>query len=57
MMFGVVWAGRGFGMVLNRDDGEDLMAHAFDAAVVEVDMRHLDFGRQAIGVDGEAVIV
>ena len=33
------------------------MAHAFDALVVEVDMRDFDFGWQRVGFHREAVIV
>ena len=43
-------AGSGFRVVLDRDDRKRAMAHAFDAAVVEIDMRYFDFGRQAIGM-------
>ena len=33
------------------------MAHAFDRLVVEVDVGDFDFGRERIGIDGEAVVL
>ena len=33
------------------------MAHSFDAVVVEIDMRDDDFIGQALGFDGETVIM
>ena len=33
------------------------MTQAGDGLVVEVDVRHLDIGRQAIGIDRKAVVV
>ena len=57
VMLGVVWTGSGFGVILNRNDRERLMAQAFDAAVVEVDVGDFDFGRQAVFQYREAVIV
>ena len=38
----VVRAGRGLGMVLHAEDRLRLVAQAFDGAVVQVDVRHLD---------------
>jgi hypothetical protein len=46
VMLRVVRAGCGFGMVLDGDDRERLVAHAFDALVVEIDVRDLHFRRQ-----------
>ena len=57
MVFSVVRPRCAFRVVLDRDDRKRAMAHAFDAAVVEIDMRYFDFGRQAIGLHREAVIV
>ena len=56
-MRGIVWTGRGFRMVLNGNNRQRLMAHAFDAGVVEIDVRYFDFGRQAVGHYGKAMIV
>ena len=57
MVRGVVRPGRGFGVVLDGEDRQPLVPHAFDAVVVEVDVRDFDFRRQAVGLDGEAVVV
>src|ERR1043166_5456894 len=57
VVLGVVRAGRGFGVVLDGDDGEPPVAHPLDATVVEVDMRDLDLRGEALGLDGEAVVV
>jgi hypothetical protein len=54
---GVVWAGRGLRVVLHGDDGQAAVPHPLDARVVEVDVCDLDFGGQALGRDGEAVVV
>ena len=56
-MFSVVRAGCGFRMILNRDDRQRRVPHALDTLVIQVDMRHFDFGRQAVGLHGKAVIV
>ena len=51
-------AGRGFGMVLDAEDGLAAMAEAFQRLVVQVDVREFDFVLvQRVGVDREAVIV
>ena len=47
----------GFGVILDREDRQGLVAKAGDRVVVEVDVRDLNIGRQRIGVDGEAVVV
>ena len=55
---GVVRAGGGFGVILNREDGEVFVAEAFDGVVVEVDLgdeRAAFF--EARGVGGEAVVL
>ena len=57
MMLCVVRAGRGFGMILNRDNRQRPMAHAFHALVIEIDVRHFDFRWQAVGLDCKAMIV
>ena len=56
-MLGIVRPGRSFGMILNRDYGQSLVAHAFDTAVVEVYMCDLHLGRKTISLDRKAVIV
>ena len=56
-MFSVVRAGCGFGMILHRDDRERFVAQALDAAVIEVDVGHFDFRRQAVGLHGKSVVV
>ncbi len=44
-MLSVVWPGGGFGVVLHRDNWQGLVAHAFDALVVEIDVSDLHFRR------------
>ena len=56
-MLSIVWAGRGFGVVLDRNDRKRAMPHAFHAAVIEIDVRDFDFRRQSICLDREPVIV
>ena len=53
-MLGIVRAGCGLRVILHRDDRECLMTHAFDAIVVEIDVRDFDFGRQAVSLDRES---
>src|SRR4051812_24343515 len=54
----IVWAGTGFRVVLNAEQWQIAMAHAFERRVVQVHMRKLDFGlRQRIRIDGEVVIM
>src|SRR4051812_19501056 len=54
----VVRSGRGFGMVLDAEDGMIPEAEAFERLVVEVDVGDLGFGGvERIGIDGEAVIM
>ncbi len=55
---GVVRAGGGFGVILDREDGEFGVAEAFDGAVVEVELG--DFGAaffEGLRVGGEAVVL
>ena len=53
----VVWAGRGFRVVLDRNDRKRAMTHAFHAAVIKVYMRDFDFRWQSVRLDREAVVV
>ena len=50
-------AGRGFGVVLDAEDRQPLVAHAFEGLVVEVDVAGLDVGGKRGGIDGEAVVL
>ena len=34
----------GFGMVLDGDNRQRFVTHAFDCSVVEIDVRHFNFG-------------
>src|SRR5438046_673152 len=56
-MFRVVWAGRGFGMILHGNYRQRAMAHAFDAIVVEVDVGDFNFLWQCLSFDGKAMIM
>ena len=56
-MLSIVRTGRGLGVILDGNDGQRFVAHAFDALVVEIDVSDLDFSRQAVSPDREAVIV
>src|SRR5437870_4094466 len=56
-MCGIVWAGCGFGMILNRDNWQRFMLHAFDALVVKIDVGDFEFRWEAIGLHRESVIV
>jgi len=33
------------------------VTHAFDAAIIEIYVRHFDFRRQAVGLHGKSVVV
>lgn len=57
VVFGVMWTGGRFGMVLYGNDWQRLVAHAFDAFVIEVYVRDFDIRRQRFGVHREAMIV
>src|SRR6266542_1646337 len=57
MMLSIVRTGRGFGMILHRDDRKRLVAHAFDASVVEVNVRDFHFIRQTVRLHCKPVIV
>src|SRR5450755_3347616 len=56
-MPGVEWSGRCFGMELHAAHRERAMAKTFVRAVVEIDHRGFEFGRQARPIDGIPVIV
>ena len=49
--------GRGLRMILNRNDWQSFVTHAFNALVVEVYVSDFDFGRQAVGFHRKAVVV
>jgi hypothetical protein len=57
MMLSVVWAGGGFGVVLDRDHGQGAMTHALDTLIVEVDVRDFDFRRQTLRTHCKPMIV
>ena len=44
-------------MVLYGDDRKIPVAKTLDRSVVEVDMRHLDIGREGVGINGVAVVL
>ena len=50
-------AGRGFGVILHAENRQFAMAHAFDRAVIQIDMRHFDLGRERIRIDRKSVIL
>ena len=50
-------AGRGFGVILDGEYGQSLVAEAGDGFVVEIDVGYFDLGRQTIFGNSEAVIV
>src|ERR671911_1926988 len=54
---GVVGAGGGLGVVLDREGGHLQALQALDDAVVGVGVGHPDIGREAVAVDREAVVV
>ena len=56
-MFGIMRTGRGFRMILNGNNGQCFMTHAFDTGVVEIDVRHFNFRRQAVRLHRKAVIM
>src|SRR5262245_57646960 len=53
---GVVWPGRCFRMKLHRKHGQFPMPHAFNDAVIEVDVRGLEHIRHGTGINSETVI-
>ena len=56
-MLRIVRAGRGFGVILDRNDGQRFVTHAFNALVVEVYVRNFNFGRERVSFYRKAVIV
>ena len=44
-------------MVLHGEDGQLAMSHAFDGAVVEIQMGDLEFRWQALGFDRKTMIL
>ena len=57
MMFGVVWAGSGLGVVLDRDYGQGAMAHALNTLIVEINVRDFNFRRQSLRTYRKSVVV
>lgn len=57
VMLGVVRAGSSLRVILYGEDGKPTMAHAFHAIVVEIDVCDFDLRRQALSLDGKAMIV
>ncbi len=53
----VVRSGRSFRMILNRDNRQSFVSHAFNATIVEIEVSDLYIGRQTISEDRKAVIV
>src|SRR5882757_6190246 len=54
----VVWAGRGFGVILDAEHGMIAQAESFERLIVEIDVSDFGFGWvERIGIDGEAVVV
>ena len=56
-IFGIVRSGRGFGMILHRKNRQSFMTQTRNRVVVQVNVRYLDFRRQAFGFDRKAVIM
>ena len=53
----VVRTGRSLGVILDAKHRPLLVAKSLDGLVVQIRVRHLDIGRQRIGVHGETVIL
>ena len=54
----VVRAGGGFGVVLDAEERQRLVAQAFERLVVQVYVGQLDLvGVDGVGIDGEVVVV
>ena len=56
-MLGIMWARSGFRMILHRDNWQGLVAHAFDALVVEINVGYFNIRREAVGLHRKTVIV
>src|ERR1043166_445781 len=54
---GIMWAGRGFRVILHAEHGHFTMAHSFNGLVVEIDVRNFDLRGQRIGINGETVVL
>jgi hypothetical protein len=52
-----MWAGGGFGMVLNGKEGIFFVSEPFDGVIIKVYMGYLNVASQGIGVHGESVIL
>jgi hypothetical protein len=57
VMPGIVRAGSGFRMILNRDDGQSRVPHALDTLIVEINVSDLNLRREAVGLHGKAKIL
>ena len=57
MMLGVVWAGGGFRVVLDRNYGQGAMSHSLNTLIVEIDVRHFNFRWQTFSTQCKTVIV
>ena len=44
-------------MILDREDRQGFVSQAGDRLVVEIDVRDLNIGREAVAIDRKAVIV
>ena len=54
----VVWAGSGFGVVLDAEQRQCFVAQAFQSLIVKVNVGQFDFvGVDRVGIDGEVVVV
>jgi hypothetical protein len=49
--------GGGLGMVLNAEDGFAAMTHAFERAVVQIDMRGFQVSGQGVEMNGKPMIL
>jgi hypothetical protein len=54
---GVVWAGRGFGMILHAENRKLFVAHSLDCAVIEIDVCDFDLFWQRFGIDCKPMIL
>jgi hypothetical protein len=54
---GVMRPWRGLRVILDGEDGQLAMSHTFDGAVVQIQVRHLDLGWQAVSIYGKPVVL
>jgi hypothetical protein len=55
---GVVRSRRGFGVILDTEEGQLFVAHAFVSVVIEIEVGDFDVaGGERFGIDAEAVIL